>query len=211
MMNKTSDKGVLKSQNKDIKESLFTDGALLTRIIDAHKHNEEALKQPKSCRKGYMGQLRLISNLIQKQANGEEWMHAYTRGEDWVSFCDTYLAELNDIIDGRQLGRSRVNGLGPQSDGEEEDDIETAVPLDSNFEFRSPDQSDDLFDNGDGRTPIDPPVQGLERPLLPRPPNRPNLIVFFLRVLDSMEEHKIQYVQGCLFEMLAVACGLPVL
>ena len=207
----------MNSQNKDIKESLFTDGALLTRIIDAHKHNVEALKQPKSCRKGYMGQLRLISNLIQKQSNGEEWMHAYTRGEDWVSFCDTYLAELNDIIDGRQLGRSRVNGLGPQSDGEEEDDI-AAVPLESNFEFRSPDQSDDLFDNGDGRTPIDPPVQGLERPLLPRHkivffPRvlDSNPIVFFLRVLDSMEEHKIQYVQGCLFEMLAVACGLPVL
>ena len=188
----------MNSQNKDIKESLFTDGALLTRIIDAHKHNVEALKQPKSCRKGYMGQLRLISNLIQKQSNGEEWMHAYTRGEDWVSFCDTYLAELNDIIDGRQLGRSRVNGLGPQSDGEEEDDIESAVPLDSNFEFRSPDQSDDLFDNGDGRTPIDSIVQGFERPHFPPPPNRPNPIVFFLRALDSMEERKIQYVQRCL-------------
>ena len=121
-------------QNKEIKESLFTDGALLTRIIDAHKHNEEALKQPKSCRKGYMGQLRLISNLIQKQASSEEWMHAYTQGEDWVTFCDTYLAELNDMNDGRQLGRSRINGMGPQSDGEEEDDL-AAIPLDSNFEF----------------------------------------------------------------------------
>jgi len=76
----------------------------LTRIIDAHKHNDEALNQPKSCRKGYMGQLRLISNLIQKQAtNGEAWMRAYTDGADWVTFCDTYLAQLNDINDGRQV------------------------------------------------------------------------------------------------------------
>jgi len=141
-------------QNKEIKESLFTDGALLTRIIDAHKHNEEALKQPKSCRKGYMGQLRLISNLIQKQASSEEWMHAYTQGEDWVTFCDTYLAELNDMNDGRQLGRSRINVMGPQSDGEEEDDL-AAIPLDSNFEFRSLDQPDDLFDNDDaGARPL---------------------------------------------------------
>jgi len=150
---------VITGENKEIKESLFTDGALLTRIIDAHKHNEEALKQPKSCRKGYMGQLRLISNLIQKQASSEEWMHAYTQGEDWVTFCDTYLAELNDMNDGRQLGRSRINGMGPQSDGEEEDDL-AAIPLDSNFEFRSLDQPDDLFDNDDADDGLDPNADG---------------------------------------------------
>mmetsp|Transcript_2494 Transcript_2494/g.3963 ORF Transcript_2494/g.3963 Transcript_2494/m.3963 type:complete len:603 (-) Transcript_2494:38-1846(-) len=139
---------VIMGENKAIKESLFTDGKILTRIIDAHKHNDEALNQPKSCRKGYMGQLRLISNLIQKQAtNGEAWMRAYTDGADWVTFCDTYLAQLNDINDGRQLGRSKPNGVEPQSDGEEEDEEDLSIPLGSNFEFRSPDQPDDLFDN----------------------------------------------------------------
>lgn len=139
---------VITGENRAIKESLFTDGTILTRIIDAHKHNDEDLKQPKSCRKGYMGQLRLISNLIQKQAKSDEWMCDYTTGAPWATFCDTYLAQLNDINDGRQLGRSKANGMGPQSDGEEEDDL--SIPLDSNYEFRSPDTNDDqLFDNGD--------------------------------------------------------------
>jgi hypothetical protein len=61
---------IITGENRAIKESLFTDGKILTRIIDAHGANDEALKQPKSCRKGYMGQLRLISNAIQKQAKG---------------------------------------------------------------------------------------------------------------------------------------------
>jgi len=140
---------VITGENKAIKESLFTDGKILTRIIDAHKHNDEALEQPKSCRKGYMGQLRLISNLIQTQATGEAWMRVYTDGADWAAFCDTYLAQLNDINDGRQLGRSKPNGMGPQSDGEEEEDL-SSIPLDSNFEFRNPDQPDELFDNDEG-------------------------------------------------------------
>ncbi len=29
--------------------------------MDAHKKNEEAVKQPKSCRKGYMGQVNFLS------------------------------------------------------------------------------------------------------------------------------------------------------
>ena len=94
-----------------------------------------------------MGQLRLISNLIQKQAKDETWMRAYTEEANWVSFCDTYLAQLNDINDGRQLGRSKPNDMGTQSDGEEEEDM--PIPLDSNFEFRSPDQPDELFDHND--------------------------------------------------------------
>ena len=103
-------------------ESLLTDGRILTRIIQAHKDNDEALKQPKSCRKGYMGQLRLISNLIQQKATEEAWMRAHTQAHDWVAFCDTYLAQLNDVNDGRQLGRAHGNGLVPQSDGEEEEE-----------------------------------------------------------------------------------------
>jgi hypothetical protein len=103
-------------------ESLLTDGRLLTRIVQAHKDNDEALKQPKSCRKGYMGQLRLISNLIQQKAKEEAWMRVHTQGHEWVTFCDTYLAQLNDVNDGRQLGRAHGNGLVPQSDGEEEEE-----------------------------------------------------------------------------------------
>lgn len=47
-----------------------------------------------------------------------------------------------------QLGRSKPNGFGPQSDGEEEDDV--PILFDSNFEFRSPDTMDELFDNDAG-------------------------------------------------------------
>jgi len=141
-------------QNRAMSESLLTDGKMLTRIIDAHKDNDEAVKQPKSCRKGYMGQLRQISNLIQDRAKEEAWMRTYTQGPEWVNFCDTYLAQLNDVNDGRQLGRAHANGLAPQSDGEEEEEDDTPIPLDTNFdsqfEFRSPDQPDELFDNDAG-------------------------------------------------------------
>lgn len=137
-------------------ESLLTDGQMLTRIIAAHKDNDEALKQPKSCRKGYMGQLRLISNLIQDKAKQETcaWMRVYTERQDWVAFCDTYLAQLNDVNDGRQLGRAHANGLAPQSDGEDEEEALIPLDSDSNFEFRSPDQADELFDDS---------VQGAQR------------------------------------------------
>lgn len=142
---------IIKGENRAMSESLLTDGKMLTRIIDAHKDNDEAVKQPKSCRKGYMGQLRQISNLIQDRAKEEAWMRTYTQGPEWVNFCDTYLAQLNDVNDGRQLGRAHANGLAPQSDGEEEEEDDTPIPLDTNFdsqfEFRSPDQPDELFDN----------------------------------------------------------------
>lgn len=31
--------------------------SFLERIVDAHKRNSEAVKQPKSCGKGYLGQV----------------------------------------------------------------------------------------------------------------------------------------------------------
>ena len=152
---------IITGGSRAIKEAIFIDGKILTRIIDAHKANDEALKQPKSCRRGYMGQLRLISNLIQAQVTGsssDEWMRVYTDSEEWVAFCDTYLAEQNMIHDGRQLGHSQPNGFGPQSDGEEEDNL--AIPLDSNFEFRSPDMPDELFGSAGNDFDPDDDVEG---------------------------------------------------
>lgn len=152
---------IITGGSRAIKEAIFIDGKILTRIIDAHRANDEALKQPKSCLRGYMGQLRLISNLIQAQATGsssDEWMRAYTDSEEWVAFCDTYLAEQNMIHDGRQLGHSQPNGFGPQSDGEEEDNL--AIPLDSNFEFRSPDMPDELFGSAGNDFDPDDDVEG---------------------------------------------------
>jgi len=144
---------IITGENRAMSESLLTDANMLARIIDAHKDNDEAVKQPKSCRKGYMGQLRQISNLIQDRAKQEAWMRTYTESPEWVNFCETYLAQLNDVNDGRQLGRAHANGLAPQSDGEEEED-DTHIPLDTNFdsdfEFRSPDQPDELFENDSG-------------------------------------------------------------
>jgi hypothetical protein len=62
------------------------------------------------------------------------------------------------IHDGRQLGHSQPNGFGPQSDGEEEDNL--AIPLDSNFEFRSPDMPDELFGSAGNDFDPDDDVEG---------------------------------------------------
>lgn len=53
---------VLSGENKALKMSLFKEGNLLGRIIDATRHNDDAVTQGKNCRKGYMGQLRLIAS-----------------------------------------------------------------------------------------------------------------------------------------------------
>ena len=74
--------------------------------MDAHKQNNEAVKQPKSCGKGYMGQvhfcmitskmrmrtimvsgglrqLRLLANLVQKQKALDTWMEEFTSQAHW--------------------------------------------------------------------------------------------------------------------------------
>eukprot|EP00961_Rhodomonas_salina_P271519 3668659-Rhodomonas_salina.2 len=40
------------------------------------------MKKPKACRKGYMGQLRLISNMIIQEATVDIWMTEYTGTEE---------------------------------------------------------------------------------------------------------------------------------
>ena len=119
---------IIEGEFKLLKKSLFTDGwgqrisffvccnrhhhlcclrsLFLERIVDAHKKNDEAVKQPKSCRKGYMGQvyferngsmqgvwtvlnfcfllqLRLLSNLVMKQKAIDTWMEEFTSQPLW--------------------------------------------------------------------------------------------------------------------------------
>mmetsp|Transcript_6373 Transcript_6373/g.14944 ORF Transcript_6373/g.14944 Transcript_6373/m.14944 type:complete len:624 (-) Transcript_6373:68-1939(-) len=146
---------IVKGENEAFKRSLFTDANILSRIVDAHKKNDEAMKKPKACRKGYMGQLRLISNMIIQEATVDIWMTEYTGTEEWQTFMSTVLAPLNDIHDQRQLGCPKPHGVSGASDDEDdlpahttEEDIGDQGP--SDFEFRNPDQPDQLFEQDEG-------------------------------------------------------------
>lgn len=53
---------ILSGDNRRLKESLFAECDILGRIVEATKRNDGHVREKKSCRKGYMGQLRLIAS-----------------------------------------------------------------------------------------------------------------------------------------------------
>jgi len=144
---------VVKGENEAFKRSLFTDADILQRIVDAHHKNEEAMKLPKACRKGYMGQLRLIANMIIQESATDRWMEEYTSSAAWQAFLSSFLEPLNDMNEKRQLGQPTTHGGGSPSDDDDELPAHPAEDLGevaSQFEFRSPDQHEQLFDHDQG-------------------------------------------------------------
>mmetsp|Transcript_67685 Transcript_67685/g.180946 ORF Transcript_67685/g.180946 Transcript_67685/m.180946 type:complete len:611 (+) Transcript_67685:329-2161(+) len=140
---------ILEGESKALKQSLFTDCTLLERIVDAHKLNDEALKQPKSCRKGYMGQLRLVSNLVNKQKTKDTWMEEYTGQPLWKDFVQNQLEPLNDVNERRNVGGGSSRQIS-QGQSDEEEDFHGGNSKEDglgsgSFEFRVPDNSGELF------------------------------------------------------------------
>ncbi|EKX54521.1 hypothetical protein GUITHDRAFT_99998 [Guillardia theta CCMP2712] len=141
---------IIISNHDKIKQSLFEDSKILDRIMEAHVKNDEALKQPKSTRKGYMGHLRLISNLIVEKSACDSSISSYTKREDWQTFVQGELAKLNGINDKRKLASANLHESMQHSD--DEDVFEQEF---SSMEFRSSeaavlfDESDELFTEED--------------------------------------------------------------
>ena len=61
-----------------MQRSLLDEGKLLTRIIEAHADNDEHVRQPKAARKGYMGQLRVLSLALIKSAQSDSVVRMLT-------------------------------------------------------------------------------------------------------------------------------------
>lgn len=139
---------IIEGGSQALKRSLFTDGALLNRIVDAHKRNDEAVKQPKSCRKGYMGQLRLVSNLVMKQKALDTWMEEFTTQDSWKEFAANQLQRLNDVNERRNTDSGASKAHESQGHSEDEDFHGSGSKEDvlgGGFEFRMPDNAGELF------------------------------------------------------------------
>ena len=61
-----------------MQRSLLDEGKLLSRIIEAHADNDEHVRQPKAARKGYMGQLRVLSLALIKSAQSDSVVRMLT-------------------------------------------------------------------------------------------------------------------------------------
>mmetsp|Transcript_15148 Transcript_15148/g.36977 ORF Transcript_15148/g.36977 Transcript_15148/m.36977 type:complete len:611 (+) Transcript_15148:93-1925(+) len=137
---------VLTGGSEPFKVSLFRDGEILERIIDAHAANDEHAKQPKACRKGYMGQLRLISNTVMQQAGLEAWMREYTERDAWRAFVSERLEPSNELNDRHQLGAAKSGGNSHSDDQDFSSPPQSgAADFGGGLQFRANEQDNDLF------------------------------------------------------------------
>jgi hypothetical protein len=146
---------VLQWGNETLKRSLFSDGRILDVIMDAHANNDGYVKQPKSCRKGYMGHLRLISNQIIKQADLDEWMWEFTESERWRAYVKGKLDPSNALHDRHRANTSTKSSQRAPSHAEDDDDDDDFHGHNMDFNdikglihFRGPEQADELFEDG---------------------------------------------------------------
>ncbi|KAJ1470763.1 SIT4 phosphatase-associated protein-domain-containing protein [Baffinella frigidus] len=121
---------VVKGENEELQRTLFSGEAkLLERIMDAHHRNEEECKQAKATRKGYMGQLREMANMVVSESVAEReeegaasnpgaaMMRAALDTEEWRAFVALFLKPLNEMHD-KLIGRPQPGGV--YSDDEED-------------------------------------------------------------------------------------------
>lgn len=110
---------ILASESQPLKKHLFVDCAIVERILQAFKVNEQAQNESK-IRKGYMGHLTIISNTIVSTANSDETVASLTKDiSGWKEFVETSLSERN-MIETRQMGSddsylSLVGGATPNT------------------------------------------------------------------------------------------------
>jgi hypothetical protein len=146
---------VVKGENEEIKGSLFFDGQILERIIRSHAENEEAEKQPKATRKGYMGQLREMANMIVTESSNEanggaKMMQSALDTDAWREFVAEYLEKLNELHE-KLIGRPQPGGFNSEDEDEEMAGGMQGLgggPI--AFEFRATDDDqEDLFGKDD--------------------------------------------------------------
>jgi len=122
---------ILESDRDDLKLLIIRETNLLTRLLEAHEANEVALKEPKGFRKGYMGFVVELSNMIRKlSVNEEQPIGAHAKEvKGWTDYLNGPLNERN-VMNERQMG-------GP-------------IPIGSNFpsnlyQFDDDDDDDDDY------------------------------------------------------------------
>ncbi|KAI8891324.1 SAPS-domain-containing protein [Backusella circina FSU 941] len=117
-----------RESNRQLALSIFTQGHLTDKIVEAQKKNDEECAKPKGMRLGYMGHLTFISDEIIKLFEGypESIISAVEDSinlENWNEYCNNQLRETKER-DSMPLGDIRINGVNPivHSNGEEDDD-----------------------------------------------------------------------------------------
>jgi hypothetical protein len=81
-----------------LRQSLIEDGQLMQRVADAFVAND-AHVEAGGARKGNMGHLRSIANAVMCLALDVEEVAERCKESFWVSFKDTYLDEMNSVIE----------------------------------------------------------------------------------------------------------------
>jgi hypothetical protein len=96
---------ILESDRDELKLQVIKETNLLKRLLDAHDANEAALKEPKGFRKGYMGFVIELSNMIRKLSTNEEQpIGAYAKEvTGWTEYVNGPLNERN-VMNERQMG-----------------------------------------------------------------------------------------------------------
>ena len=114
--------------NTVLRKSLLDDGQLVSRIIQAHADNEEHVKQPKATRKGYMGQLRVLTIALIKAAAADDIVKAHTQGNDWKDFLKAH-PEITDELQSQEAKSNRTSPAHTFSAAHEQDFFESCAAL----------------------------------------------------------------------------------
>ncbi|EKX39028.1 hypothetical protein GUITHDRAFT_143831 [Guillardia theta CCMP2712] len=103
-----------------LQRTIFEEADFLNRVVKAYALNESYSKQPKTSRKGYMGHLRVICNMIMQASSSNRMIESHVSEPFWKKFLEENPEILVDFKDSKQ-------GLAPNSierevDGQELED-----------------------------------------------------------------------------------------
>ncbi|KAL0479192.1 SIT4 associated protein [Acrasis kona] len=138
---------ILESEHEDLKLSVIKDSNLLNRLLQAHEQNEAALKEPKGFRKGYMGFVVELSNMIRKLSiNEEQPIGAYANSvAGWNEYLSGPVQERN-LMNERQVGGPVGNSFSSSLYQFPDDDDEYD---DEDYAYDDDDDDDDSDDDDD--------------------------------------------------------------
>ncbi|KAL0490546.1 serine/threonine-protein phosphatase regulatory subunit, partial [Acrasis kona] len=103
-------------KNQCLKKCLIRQCNLLTRIVTANERNDFEQSKPKGMRRGYMGHLTHISNLIMFASDNDSQVNEWIRSHsEWNEYVGSALRDRN-LDESRQIGAPLTDTSSEMSD-----------------------------------------------------------------------------------------------
>mmetsp|Transcript_28057 Transcript_28057/g.57486 ORF Transcript_28057/g.57486 Transcript_28057/m.57486 type:complete len:639 (-) Transcript_28057:198-2114(-) len=105
-----------KETDYGLKASVVEEGRLMERIVEALDANDEWVQQPKRCRQGHMGHLRMLCSALMRASQTCPYIREHTQSPLWTAFLAArpdLLSDLNDKSFSRSADVGHMSPLAP--------------------------------------------------------------------------------------------------